>query len=182
MFISPNKKMKKIAILAFATILMVACGPSREKRIDQIENFEDSIFESAIAADPNTADQLTEMYVAFADKYPGDSLSPQYLMKAADMQSNVLHTDRALSLFDRVINEYPDYEEVPMCYFLKGNALELNSQIDEARAAYEEFLAKYPDHYMAEQTRMMLPRIGMSPEEMLADILEHANDSLLIAQ
>ena len=174
--------MKRIALLVLATVLMVACGPSREERINQIEDFEDSIFESAIAADPDVADQLTELYVAFADKYPSDSLSPQYLMKAADMQSNVLHTERAVALFDRVINEYPDFDEVPMCYFLKGNALELNSQIEEAKAAYEEFISKYPDHYMADQTRIMLPRLGMSPEEMLADILEHANDSLLIAQ
>ena len=174
--------MKKISILAFAALLMVACGPSREERINQIEDFEDSIFESAIAADPETADQLTALYVAFADKYPNDSLSPEYLMKAADAQSNVLHTERAVTLFERVINDYPDFEEVPMCYFLKGNALELNSQIDEARAAYEEFIEKYPNHFMADDARRMLPIIGMSDEEKLAYILEHANDSLLIAQ
>ena len=174
--------MKRITLLVFAAVLMAACGPSREDRINQIEDFEDSIFEIAIAADPNVADQLTALYVAFADKYPGDSLSPVYLMKAAEAQGNVLHTSRSVELFDRIITEYPDFEDVPMCYFLKGNSLELNSQLDEAKAAYEEFIAKYPDHYMAEQTRKMLPRIGMSPEEMLADILEHADDSLLIAQ
>ncbi|MBO4599718.1 MAG: tetratricopeptide repeat protein [Bacteroidales bacterium] len=171
--------MKKIALLTFAALLMVSCGPSREDRINQIEDFEDSIFESAIAADPEVADQLTALYVAFADKYPNDSLSPEYLMKAAEVQGNVLHSDRAVELFDRVIADYPDFNEVPMCYFLKGNALELNSQIDEAKAAYEEFLEKYPDHYMAEQTRIMLPRIGMSPEEMLADILDHADDTII---
>ena len=174
--------MKRIALLALATVLMVACGPSREERISAIEDFEDSIFESAVAADPQVADQLTQLYVDFVDKYPKDSLAPQYLMKAADVQSNVLHTERAVELFDRIIQDYPDFDEVPMCYFLKGNALELNSQMDEAKAAYEEFLAKYPDHYMADQTRKMLPLIYMSNEEKLAYILEHANDSLLIAQ
>ena len=174
--------MKRIALLALATVLMVSCGPSREDRIAQIEDFEDSIFEIAVAADPDVADQLTQLYVDFADKYPNDSLSPIYLMKAADMQSNVLHTDRSVELFDRIIADYPDFEDVPMCYFLKGNALELNSQMDEAKVAYEEFLAKYPDHYMAEQTRMMLPYLGMSNEELLSLILEHANDSLLVAQ
>ena len=174
--------MKKLTLITIAALLTVACGPSKEERINQIEDFEDSIFESAIAADPETADQLTALYVAFADKYPNDSLSPQYLMKGADMQSNVLHTERALELFDRVINDYPDFEEVPMCFFLKGNALELNSQIDEAKAAYEEFISKYPDHFMADDARRMLPIIGMSDEEKLAYILEHANDSLLIAQ
>ena len=174
--------MKKLTLITFAALLMVACGPSREERISAIEDFEDSIFESAVAADPQVADQLTQLYVDFADKYPNDSLAPQYLMKAADVQSNVLHTERAVELFDRIIQDYPDFDEVPMCYFLKGNALELNSQMDEAKAAYEEFLAKYPDHYMADQTRKMLPLIYMSNEEKLAYILEHANDSLLIAQ
>jgi tetratricopeptide (TPR) repeat protein len=174
--------MKKLTLITFAALLMVACGPSREERISAIEDFEDSIFESAVAADPQVADQLTQLYVDFADKYPKDSLAPQYLMKAADVQSNVLHTERAVELFDRIIQDYPDFDEVPMCYFLKGNALELNSQMDEAKAAYEEFLAKYPDHYMADQTRKMLPLIYMSNEEKLAYILEHANDSLLIAQ
>ena len=174
--------MKKLTLITFAALLMVACGPSREEHISAIEDFEDSIFESAVAADPQVADQLTQLYVDFADKYPKDSLAPQYLMKAADVQSNVLHTERAVELFDRIIQDYPDFDEVPMCYFLKGNALELNSQMDEAKAAYEEFLAKYPDHYMADQTRKMLPLIYMSNEEKLAYILEHANDSLLIAQ
>lgn len=174
--------MKKIAIVMLAAVLMAACGPSREERISQIKSFEDSIFEAAVAADLETADQLTKLYVDFANRFDNDSLAPIYLLKAAETQSNVLHTEEALSLFDRVIEGYPEFEELPMCYFLKGNALEMNSQIDEARAAYEEFLERYPDHYMADQTRMMLPRLGMSPEEMLADILDHANDSLLTAQ
>ena len=174
--------MKRLVLFLSITALLVACGPSRQDRIDQIEDFEDSLTESAIVVDSAAAEQLTNLYVEFADKYPSDSLAPQYLMKAADVQSNVLHTERAVELFDRIIQDYPDFDEVPMCYFLKGNALELNSQMDEAKAAYEEFLAKYPDHYMADQTRKMLPLIYMSNEEKLAYILEHANDSLLIAQ
>ena len=44
--------MKRIAtVIILAATLLVACGPSREERIEQIEDFEDSIFESAVAAD-----------------------------------------------------------------------------------------------------------------------------------
>lgn len=159
--------------------MVAACGPSREERIEQIQDYEDSIFELSIAADTASADELTDMYIAFADKYPADSLTPQFLLKAAEVQSNVLHTERAIELFDRVIEDYPDFEAVPICYFLKGNAYELNSQFDEAKKAYEVFVDKYPDHYMAEQTRLMIPRVGMSPEEMLADILANASDTII---
>lgn len=170
---------RNIALILLAATLMVACGPSREDRIEQIENFEDSIFESAIAADESTADQLTTLYVAFADNYRADSLSPQFLLKAAEMQSAVMHTDRAIQLFDRIINDYPDFDDIPICYFLKGKAYEDNSQFDLAKQAYQTFVDKYPDHFMAATTRMMIPNVGLSPEEMLDQILAQANDTLI---
>ena len=159
--------------------MVAACGPSREERIEQIQDYEDSIFELSIAADTASADELTDMYISFADKFPADSLTPQFLLKAAEVQSNVLHTERAIGLFDRVIEDYPDFEDLPICYFLKGKAYEDNSQYDEAKQAYQTFVDKYPDHYMAEQTRLMIPRVGMSPEEMLADILANASDTII---
>ncbi|MBR3723859.1 MAG: tetratricopeptide repeat protein [Bacteroidales bacterium] len=171
--------MKKFPLIMILATMLVACGPSREQRIEEIEDFEDSIFESAIAADPNTADELTKLYTAFADKYPDDTLAPQYLLKAAESQSNVIHTEKAIALFDRIINNYPDFEEIPICYFLKGNAYELNSQYDEAKAAYQTFVEKYPDHYLADQTRYVISHVGMSPEEMLADILANASDTII---
>lgn len=162
-----------------ATAVLVACGPSREERVNEILDFEDSVFEYAIGADPATADQLTDLYVAFADSYPTDSLTPQFLMKGAEMQSNVIHTERAIELFDRIINDYPYFSEVPMCYFLKGNAYDLNSQYEEAKAAYQVFVDKYPDHFMAADTRKLIPLVGMTPEEIFEYNLNRANDTLL---
>ena len=100
-------------------------------------------------------------------------------MKAADMQSNVMNTERAVALFDRIIENYPDFDQLPICYFLKGNAYESNSQFEEAKAAYQVFVDKFPDHFMAEQTRKMIPLVGMSPEEMLDKILDDANNSII---
>ncbi len=158
--------MKKILFLLLASAALVACGPGREERVDEILDFEDSIFVNAIVADTATADKLTDLYLAFADKYPNDTLTPQFLMKGAEMQSNVLHTKRAIELFDRVINNYPDFSEVPMCYFLKGNAYDLNCQYTEAKEAYQIFVDKYPDHFMASDTRKLIPLVGMTPEEI----------------
>ena len=170
---------RKILTIAVAALLAVACGPNREERINQIEEFEDSVLERALSLDSATAEQLAEMYVAFADKYPADSLAPVYLLKAGETLSNIQHTDRAVELLDRVATKYPQFEELPLCLFLKGNAYEMNGQYDEAREAYEAYLDRYPDHYLAEQARFIIPRLGMTPEEMLAEILAHANDSII---
>ncbi len=158
--------MKKLFILLAATALLAACGPSHEEQLNEILDFEDSVFENAMSADAATADQLTDLYEAYADKYPSDSLTPQFLMKGAEMQGNVLHTERAIALFDRIINDYPDFSEVPMCYLLKGNAYDLNSQYDEAKAAYQLYVDKFPDHFMAADTRKLIPLVGMSPQEI----------------
>ena len=171
--------MKKIALLILAAVVFAACGPNREKTIENIKAFEDNAFESSIAADTAVADQLTNLYLDFAKRFPKDSLAPVYLLKAGEAQSNVLHTQRSIEIFDRVISDYPDFEDIALAYFLKGTAYDNNSQYDDAKAAYQEFVDRYPDHYLAEGARQIIPRIGMSPEEMLADILEHANDTII---
>ncbi|MCQ2260963.1 MAG: tetratricopeptide repeat protein [Bacteroidales bacterium] len=172
--------MKKIASLMLAAVLFVACGPNREKLLDEIRTFEELINESPIsAANPETADSLTDLYVSFADKFEQDSLSPAFLLKAGEVQSNVLHTEHAVEIFDRLIENYPDFEDLPMCYYLKANAYDMNSQYEEAKAAYEFFVSKYPDHFMARAAQISLDHLGMSPEEMLADILAHADDTII---
>lgn len=172
--------MKKIALLVFAAVLFVACGPNREKLIDEINTFEEVINESPIAAaNPATADSLTDLYVTFVDKFEKDSLAPVFLLKAGEVQSNVLHTEHAVEIFDRLIENYPDFEDLPMCYYLKANAYDMNSQYEEAKAAYEFFVQKYPNHFMARAAQVSLDHIGMSPEEMLADILAHADDTII---
>ena len=173
-----KRTLRSLLLVAMAATLM-ACGPSREERVNQIEDFEDSIFASAMMLDTNTARKLTDLYVSFADKYPGDSLTAIYLIKAADVQLTLANTEAAVTLLDRIITGYPDFEDMGICYFLKGKAYEDNSQIDEARAAYEEFLAKYPDHYLAESTRQQLPYLGMTPEEQLQLVLANSEEGEL---
>lgn len=162
--------MKKPLLLLAAAILLTACGPNShpgyEERISQIETVEDSLFAHNDEFDTVAADRLTELYLAFADEYPNDSLTPQYLMNAAEMQSNVLHTDRAVQIFDRIINDYADFPDVPLCYLLIGHAYDLNCQYEEARDAYQLFVDKFPDHFMADDIRLMIPTMGMTPEEL----------------
>lgn len=169
--------MKRIAYLSIAALcatLALACTHqlTREEQIEQVEALEDSLFVNpASAVEEATASRMIGLYTAFADAYPADSLAPSYLLKAADVATNALLTDQAIALFDRIIKDYPDFKDVPICYFMRGQAYEQNQQYDKAREAYNEFLSKYPDHYMAESTRQVLPMLGLSPEEMLQQVL-----------
>lgn len=172
--------MKKVFILLFASaVLFAACGPNRDERVKQIQDYETATFEKAVAADTLVADTLTLMYEQFANKYPKDSLAPIYLLKAGEVQANVLHTERSVAFFNRIINEYPDFAHIPMCYYFKGFAYELDSQYEKAKAAYEEYLDKFPEHELASDTRKALPLLGMSYEDQLNYILSHASDTII---
>ena len=82
-------------------------------------------------------------------------------------------------MLDSVITLYPGYDDIAGCHFLKGQAYENNEQYDKAREAYTLFVTNYPDHYLAPDTRKMLPYIGMTPEEMLDAILANATEQNL---
>ena len=172
--------MKKIFFLLLASaLLLTACGPSHDERIQQITAYEQATMEKALGADTLVADTITSMYEEFANKYPQDSLTPTYLFKAGEVQANVLHADRSVAFFHRIMKDYPQYKEMAMCYYFIGYAYELNSQYDLARKGYEDFIAKYPDHPLARDTKKALPLLGMSYQEQLDYILAHASDTII---
>ena len=170
--------MKPIAPLAAALLLLAACHstPDRNRLISDIDAHEQELATFNVAANEQKAHEMVALYRQFATHFPEDSLAPVYLMRSAEIFLNTGENENAVALLDSVITLYPGFEEVAACLFLKGNAYENSQQYDLARETYTQFVADYPDHYLAEDTRKMLPYIGLSPEEMLDAILNSAAD------
>lgn len=162
-------------VFAAALLLLSACGTSSEKRLQEIARCEDSLEQSGFFADPDLAMRLANLYVDYAKKYPQDSIAPIYLYRASDLMSGASCFTGALDCLDRIIDIYPDFSELPICYYMRGNAYENMHKVQEAVDAYNLFLELYPDHPMAESTRQALPYVGMNPEEMLEQILSDAS-------
>ena len=145
--------MKKIVLCLLGIALLAACKPNREKEIAAIEQHEQQL---------STIDISTAM------------------MRAADLSLNLGQTEQAIDLLDSIINLYPGFEDLAGCMFLKGYAYESGEMYDEAREAYSQFVNEYPDHYLAQDTKKMLPYIGMSPEAMFEAIMNGANDDNIV--
>lgn len=167
--------MKKISILvvAAAALLATACGTNREKALAEIARGEDSLKMDGLmyVSDSMAGNRMIARYEAFANDFPEDTLAPKFLHAAADISLNIGDASRSIALLDRIINDYPQYNDLGSCYFDKGRALEEAERYDDARQTYEEFLALFPDHVMADDTRSMLPFLGMSADSALAQIL-----------
>lgn len=161
-------------LLAMAMLMVFAnCTSQRDKDLDAIHKYEGTIDFATTKVDIPTGETLVKMYVAFANNYPTDSLAPMYLMKAADVAMNIKRGDIAIKYLDRVVKDYPDYDKLADCYFMRGYVYEtVLADINKAKEAYELFLMQYPNHPLAADTRTIIQNLSLSDEEIIKMIME----------
>jgi len=174
-------KIKAHLPLLLVVSILFACTSSKDKLANRITEIENSLFsESASMIDETQTRELVDAYVEYADKFPEDPEAVNYLFKAADISMNLLEPNKSIGLFDRIMDEYPDYEKIPHCLFLKGYVYENELRdLNEAKILYLEFLENYPDHEFADDVQISLDHLGKSPEELIMEFQAKAEaDSL----
>lgn len=113
----------------------------------------------------------------FALIAPDDPQAPEYIYRAAETARTVQAFSKALQLYDWLIDHYPAYERTPQALFLKGFTLDNDlQQLEEARAVYEDFLARYPQDDFADDAQFLLDNLGKSDEEIIQSFGESATD------
>jgi tetratricopeptide (TPR) repeat protein len=108
----------------------------------------------------------------FAMVLPDHKDTPALLFKAAELAKTVRTFPKTLSLYDWIIDKYPNYENAGLALFLKAFIMENQfKKFDEAKKLYAEFIEKYPDHKFADDAQFSLENIGKSGEEIM-EIIE----------
>ncbi|MDD5507928.1 MAG: tetratricopeptide repeat protein [Bacteroidales bacterium] len=155
--------------LLMVLVLLVSSCSQKNKLEKQIKDLEAEIFSATgqtINADMTV--QLVDAYVKYADAYPGEKKSAEFLFNAGNVAMNLLDPRKAISIFDRILQNYPDNERIPHCLFLKAFIYENQlNQLGQAEMLYKEFLEKYPGHEFADDAELSLKNLGKSPEELL---------------
>ena len=168
-----------IILTAAALLVFAGCNNTQKKRdkaADKIAAYENSHDPLGIdyVRNPASADTIIDLYVAFADSYPDDSLAPFCLQKAANVACLVGSFDKAIELSGRVIDGYRGFEAMDDCMLTQAKAYEFSEQPEEAKAAYQRFIAEYPNHPLTEDLKRTITLLDMgavTPEEQLAAIL-----------
>jgi len=170
------KTIKNLKLLAFISIVFFACSSQKQDKESQIKQLEGQLFsDENKMVDRNKANELIALYIEFADEFPENEQSPAYLFKAGDMAMNLSMPRRSIEVFDRILNNYPDYEKAPQCLFLKAYVFENNlGDLKEAKKTYEQFLKKYPDDDFADDAEISIKNLGKSPEELIKEFEEQA--------
>lgn len=161
----------KLVVIAFASIfIFISCKANLKKeKQNRIQELEVSLFQEKNGViDKKEAANMIHAYIEFVDAFPNDTLSPQYLFKAADVSINTFHSTETIALFNRILKDYPDFQKAPQALFLKAFAYEnYLMQLDSARSSYNLFLKKYPEHAFANDAQISLMNLGKSPEEII---------------
>lgn len=150
-------------IFMLAVALVAACHSPKEKSLDNIKRMEanDSIFS------PKAIEDLKTAYLDFADKYPQDELSPDYIFKAAQRCNATAQHEEAIQLFQKVIDKYPKSKLCEEALFLQAYIYENSMQkLDKAKEIYLDFIKKYPESDLTEDAKLAIENLGKSPEEI----------------
>lgn len=172
--------MKKYGFILIAMLIGFSCaGPQKEAKKsnlnDSISVLEDKLFNNEdIQISKDEAINLIGLYQDYATEFPKDSLAPVYLFRASDLSMNLQRPNETISLFNEILQKYPDYEKTSSVLFLKAFVYEDQlGDLENAKKYYEEYLEKYPNSDFADDAEMSLKNLGKTPEEL---ILEFENN------
>lgn len=162
------KNKRNIGLFFILTLLMSACIRPQVKLQKEIESGEALLnLDSIPVPDPQKAKKLIDLYLKYANDYQDDTLSPAYLFKAGELYVATGDYKSAMENFNRV-QRYPNFRKVAVALFLQGFVAE-NHMHDTvlAKNYYEKFIGKYPNHELADDAKMMLQQISLSPEALI---------------
>ncbi len=170
--------MRKIKTISFVILAMIAfsgCKPAKDKTVEKITVLENELLSATVKIDSTKAQQLIDLYVSYVDQFKTDSVSPVYLLKAADISMNIMKHTQSINLLDKIIFDYPNFSKTSDCLFLKAFIYEnQTNDLEKAEKTYKEFLEKYPDSELAPSARAAVENMGV-PVDVLIKRFEEKN-------
>ncbi len=165
--------------LLFIALLFAACGEKAATQAEatpealvaeartRIRAQEDSLFNKMVF-DRRGALELRSVYLAYAERFPTDSMAPEYLFRAASVSRSLGEPQETLGLYDRVIKNYPAWYRLADAYYLRAFTIDSDlGQKGEAKTAYEEVISRFPDHKFAADAKQMIENLQYTDEELI---------------
>lgn len=120
---------------------------------------------------PQNSRDFVEVAVALSDRYPTDTIAAAPLYRAAEVARSTNEAQRAATIYRTLYDRYPTFSNAPEALFMLAFTYDENLRdYDRARAVYEEFLEKHPDHFFAKDAPLMIKNLGKTSEELLKEL------------
>jgi len=145
---------------------------SKAEVVDAINAAEQDLYgdKSNLEFDKDKAQNLVNTYNVFTNRFADDPQSAGYLFKTAEVLRSLKKFNEAVSVYSKIVSDYPNFDKVPHSLFLKGFSHENDlKNLPQAKGSYEEFLQRFPQHELADDVQFSLDNLGKSPEEIIQE-------------
>jgi len=151
----------------------------RRDMLSKIDSLESVMQSRDLEPESQVTSELMQSYLRFADLFPGDKeKSPEYLYKAAALARSVELPAKAIKLYDRILNRYPNWEKGPEVAFLVAFTYDEDlNKTDLAKDAYHKVIADFPGDHWAVQAEHRLETIDMTEEELIEFLKNKAKEN-----
>ena len=137
--------------------------------VDRLNDIQANVFNDSLGRiDYRFANDYIQSSEVFVYLNPDNQEAPDIALKAAETARTVRAFPKAMVLYEVVSSNFPNHPKAPQALFLRAFTLDNDlKKTEEARALYEEFLAKYPNDEFADDTKFLLENLGKSDEEII---------------
>jgi TolA-binding protein len=185
--------MKKLLIIPVALFFLASCKSesdkanekaaqdsvvkmqARQNYVQAVKHAEDSMRASG-KYDQKLAVATIKAYNDFTVMFPNDSLTPEYLFRAADLAQGTHNYQQAAVYLETIIEKHKGYPKyVDACFvaaYVYDSYLEnVNHGDDRARQLYNFVITNYPNTSYAEQSKVLVNYVGKPDSVLLNDIM-----------
>lgn len=181
---------RALIILIIVSVFVFTSCNKRESEVKEI--YASSIeMDSVLRTNPVLAvehrimaEDLIEDYMEFADKYPEDSLSAQFIFKSAMLFHMLPFYDKEVEALEMLAERYPESEYAPQALATAARVSEENlNDLERCTGYLKQIKERYPESPYAVNIDMQIEYAG-DDEGLLNAIMEKKGvdlDSLLNA-
>ncbi len=166
----------------FLSFLMLSCNDGKTDLVNQIEELTAVMKNEDFPSDVNM-DAIIGLYDQYINAYPEDAATFSYMELKAKYLGASNKYDESIAVYDEIIAKYDDDAKVADALFMQA-FIEENYKGDKqaAEKRYQDFLAKYPDHELADDARFSLENLNLTDEQIFEKLMkmQSGGDSIVI--
>ena len=167
---SSSMRISMLAVILLAGLTFVSsCSYFQNRKIKKIRQMERAL-DNIPMSDTALASDLVKAYQKFAEKYPKDSLSPAFLVRAGTIMLNNGKTQQAIDQFRYIMATFPSSPHAPISHFMLAFTYDnYLRDFTTAETLYRGFMVKYPNHDLKDDAENALNYLGREPEDMIRE-------------
>lgn len=173
--------MKKLGLILLIGVIVTACSSEpkepikkdksaiQKELVAKINQTEEKLFKAEDKSlNYNDAKLVVELYKEYANNFPLENQSPEYLFKAVDVSMGLQDFLGAKKILDRITRDYGNFDKIVEVYYLKAFIYDVHlNEKGNAQEAYQYVIDTYPESKWADDASAAIKVLTMSDKDLI---------------